>query len=42
MTDAVKGILVDRPRPAGSGWCGNENCKHKSHKQFNEPAKVKK
>lgn len=33
---SIKGILQDRPRPAGSGWCGDENCKHTSHKHFNE------
>jgi hypothetical protein len=38
----VSGMLIDRPRPANSGWCGNENCLHKSHKHFNSPAKSKK
>ena len=36
---SVKGILNNRDRPAGSGWCGAENCKHASHKRFNEPAR---
>lgn len=30
---AVKGILIDRPRPITEGWCGNDNCEHLSHKQ---------
>jgi hypothetical protein len=34
----VKGI-AERPRPAGTGWCGADDCKHKSHKHFNSPAK---
>lgn len=38
-TPAVKGILIDRERPLGSGWCGAENCLHKSHKFYNQPAK---
>jgi hypothetical protein len=36
----VKGIKDDRERPARSGWCGNENCKHLTHKHFNEAAKA--
>jgi hypothetical protein len=35
----VKGILVNRDRPVGSGWCGTEECKHLSHKFYNQPAK---
>lgn len=40
MSDVVKGILIDRDRPAGSGWCGAENCNHASHKHYNAPAKA--
>lgn len=41
--DTIKGILINRDRPAGSGWCGDENCKHESHKRFNEkPRAIKK
>ena len=32
----ISGIVINRDRPKGSGWCGNENCKHASHKYFNE------
>jgi hypothetical protein len=34
----VKGI-AERPRPANTGWCGAEGCKHLSHKHFSSPAK---
>ncbi|HEX4775070.1 MAG TPA: hypothetical protein VH234_06155 [Candidatus Saccharimonadales bacterium] len=32
----IKGIVINRDPPKGSGWCGNENCSHVSHKRFNE------
>jgi hypothetical protein len=38
MPPAVKGI-AERPRPANTGWCGAEDCKHLSHKHFSSPAK---
>lgn len=35
----VKGILINRDPPAGTGWCGAENCMHSSHRRFSEKAK---
>lgn len=29
----VKGILIDRDPPITAGWCGNDNCEHKTHKE---------
>lgn len=31
----ISGILVNRDRPANSGWCGAEGCAHLSHQKFN-------
>lgn len=36
----IQGIRNDRDRPANSGWCGAENCKHLTHQHFNKPAKA--
>ena len=35
----IPGIKIDRDRPAGTGWCGAENCGHATHRHYNEPAK---
>jgi hypothetical protein len=34
--------IAERPRPANTGWCGADNCKHLTHKHFNAPAKAAK
>jgi hypothetical protein len=39
MSDAVKGILINRNPPLGTGWCGAEDCEHKNHEHYNQPAK---
>lgn len=28
----VKGILINREPPITTGWCGDDNCEHASHK----------
>ena len=30
----VKGMLINRPAPAHAGFCGNDNCEHRNHKQM--------
>lgn len=32
------GMLINRNRPRGSGWCGTESCAHPSHARFSEVA----
>ncbi len=33
ITGPVKGILINRDPPITTGYCGNDNCEHTSHKQ---------
>lgn len=32
LPSPVKGIEVNRERPLHSGWCGNDDCEHLTHK----------
>jgi hypothetical protein len=32
-TPNIKGILINRDPPISTGWCGNDNCEHTTHKQ---------
>lgn len=32
QSDSVRGILINRDPPISSGWCGNDNCEHTTHK----------
>lgn len=32
MSEIPKGILINRDPPITSGFCGNDNCEHLTHK----------
>lgn len=36
----VSGILIDRDRPLGSGYCGNDDCDHRTHKDMRRAQKA--
>lgn len=27
----IKGILINRDPPITAGWCGNDDCQHRTH-----------
>lgn len=36
----ISGIVINRDRPLGSGYCGNDNCEHTTHKGMRRAQKA--